>query len=369
MNNNNLAMKSLDCLEFDIKNPRLPSSIDRQPNTIIKWMLSNEHVEDLMISIGEKGYFIGEPILIIPDVDHEGKYIVIEGNRRYTSVLLLSHPDLATIKNIKIKEIVENAKFIPTEIPTLSFGSREEIIDYLGYRHITGVEPWDALSKARYLKQLADRIQISNFTEKCKSLAKQIGSKSNYVRQLLLGLDLFEKISNADFYNIPNLDDRSFEFGTFYTGIVSPNISHYLNIDLEAEYPLENIKEDHLRDFTIWLFKENDQGQTRLGESRNLRLLNKILDPKYETALNAFKNDGVSLSVAVELTDQPDMIVKVNLQKVKDDLNLAWKYLPMVKDCSAIDIEELKDDASYLRRIKEYVENWNQNKAKDDFSL
>lgn len=343
---------AIDKLEYDLNNPRLPKSLGKDKKDILDWMISKENITDLMSSIAEKGFFPGEPILVIPGESNQ--YTVIEGNRRYTATLLLSHPELAPQKKGTITDIVTNANHIPNELPALIFEKREDIIDYLGYRHITGVEPWDALAKARYLRQLSKSISGSDFGEKCKSLARQIGSKAPYVKQLLLGIELYETIETNDFFGIKGLDDRTFEFGTFYTGIVRPNISKYLGLDFEAERPAQNIDITNLNEFTTWLFKENDEGKTRLGESRNLTKLDKILDPQYPQALEAFK-EGTSLEFASELTDEPDQIVKENLKKCEEIVMLTWKYFPQVKDYSSLKKEDLRKISQYIKQMHEML--------------
>lgn len=366
-NSNNIELMPLELLTFDLENPRLPNSLGREVSDILDWMLSKENVTDLMLSIGEKGFFPGEPVLVVPHNSIPNKFVVIEGNRRYTAVLLLLHPELAPQKKQTVSDISKNASNIPTEIPTLVFKGRIDIIDYLGYRHITGVEPWDALAKARYLRQLGSNISSSDFREKCKTLARQIGSKAPYVRQLLLGIELYDLIETNDFFGISGLDDRNFDFGTFYTGIVKPNVSRHLNLNIDSEYPTENISIDALKEITNWLFKKNDEGQTRVGESRNLGKLDKILDPKYPKALEAFR-EGYSLSVASELTDETDKIVLDSIRRSEENIVLAWKYFPLIKDYSLLKKDDLKKISYYLKQMYETLEK-KQMENQDDIFL
>lgn len=367
INSNNIELMSLDSLVYDLENPRLPNSLGRDITDVLDWMLSKENVTDLMLSIGEKGFFPGEPILVIPHTSIPNKYVVIEGNRRYTAVFLLSHPELAPLKKMTVLDIARNAPHIPKEIPTLVFNERSDIIDYLGYRHITGVEPWDALAKARYLRQLSSSVPDSDFREKCKSLARQIGSKAPYVKQLLLGIELYDLIESYNFFGIKGLDDRSFDFGTFYTGIVKPNIAEYLRLDLDNESPTKEVSSEALEDITNWMFKKNEEGQTRLGESRNLGKLDKILDPKYPKALEAFR-DGHSLSIAAELTDETDKIILDSIRRSEENILLAWKYLPLMKDYSLLKKDDLKKISSYIKQIYETLEK-KQAENQEDFFL
>ena len=329
-------------LTFDIENPRIPKSLNGEDEkSVLEWMINKENVIDLMCSIGEKGFFPGEPLLVIFD-KNIGKYISIEGNRRYTATYLLQHPEKAPVRKTTINEIAINANYRPSIVPVVVFDTREEIVDYLGYRHITGIEPWDALAKARYLSILVSRLDTKiPPRERYKILARQIGSKAPYVRQILIGGSLVDIIESNNFFNIYELDDKTFEFGSFYTAIVRPNIAKYVGVDVDADDPLEDLNLSHLCDLVKWMFEKNSENQTRLGESRNLSKLNKILEPKYSKALEAFK-DGLSLTRAAELTDEADEIVRKKIEDSLKSIEIAWSYFPSVKDFNSIDQEQLK---------------------------
>lgn len=342
-NNDRIIQIPIDELVYDIENPRIPRSIKQEDaESVLEWMINKENVIDLMYSIGEKGFFPGEPLLVIRR-ESDGKYVTVEGNRRYTATYLLQYPEEAPVRKSTVSEIVANANFRPESLPVVVFNTREEIVDYLGYRHITGVEPWDALSKARYLKMLYDRLD-GDMTpaDKYRALARQIGSRAPYVRQILLGGRLVEVIEEADYFNIRDLSDQTFEFGSFYTAIVKPNIATYIGLNVDEDDALKNLEMDHLCDLVTWMFEKNGENQTRIGESRNLSRLNKILDPQYSKALVAFKN-GMSLSSAAELTDEADEIVSKKINESLEALKIAWSYFPSIKDYDVIDQEQLKD--------------------------
>lgn len=329
-------------LIYDIENPRIPQSIKQEDGEkVLEWMINKENVIDLMYSIGEKGFFPGEPLLVIKNDD--GKYVTVEGNRRYTATYLLQFPEKAPVRKSAIQEISEGANYRPEKLPVVVFDTREDIVDYLGYRHITGVEPWDALSKARYLKLLYDRLDSGMMTsEKYRALARQIGSRPSYVRQILIGGQLVDLIEENNYFEIRDLSDQTFEFGSFYTAIVKPNIAQYIGLDIDEEEPLKNLNEEHLCDLVTWMFEKNGENQTRIGESRNLNRLNKILDPRYTKALSAFKN-GFSLSAAADLTDEADEIVSKKIGESLEAIKIAWSYFPSIKDFTKLDQEQLKD--------------------------
>ncbi len=345
--NTEIISISIDNLVFDSENPRLPENLRRKKNdsdyenSVLEWMLQFENITELMGSIGEEGYFPAEPILVVPK--DEGKYEVAEGNRRLTAVKLLNNPELATKKKKTIEEILNEAKTenIPQEIPSIIFNKREDIIAYLGYKHITGVQAWDSLAKAKYLRQLKKTIPQGDFYGQCKILAKIIGSKAHYVRLLLIGVDIYIKIEEEEFYDISNLREERFDFGVFYTALHRENIGKYIGIDLESEEPIKHLNQEKLKDVTRWIFEKNTEGFTRLGESRNLPKLNKILDEEFPKALQAFK-EGKTLDEASRLTVYPREIFQENINDSLSYLEIARDYSHLVDKPTDIQADTLE---------------------------
>src|SRR5690242_6015702 len=201
----------IENLFYDPKNPRLPTSLVKGDNEkdVINWMLSDAAILELMGSIGEKGFFPAEPLLVVESENEKGKYVVGEGNRRRTAAKLLDKPELAEKRKNAINLIVKEAKVKPQVVPAFIFSKRQQILDYLGFKHITGVKPCSALAKAKYLKDLQSEYKELPINLQYRNLAKAIGSRSDYVRDLLVGLELYEKISEYDYFDIDNLNEDS----------------------------------------------------------------------------------------------------------------------------------------------------------------
>lgn len=367
---NQIEYIAVSDLMFDPENPRLPSTVrikktdDDYENEVINWMLQYENVIELMSSIGEKGFFSAEPILVVENGD--GKFEVIEGNRRLTAVKLLNDPSIAQKKKITIADLMSEVApgMIPTEIPSIKFEHRTDVLGYLGYKHITGVQPWDSLAKAKYLKQLLNTLPEDSFSNHCKTLAKIIGSKSNYVRLLLVGVFIYDKIEEENFYEIPNLNEETFSFGSFYTALNRENIANYVGIVFANENPIDSLHNDNLKDISKWLFEKNSEGFTRVGESRNLTHLNKILDPAYPKSLLAFK-EGKTLFEAVRLTNHP---IEVFIKSVDDsltNLKIARDYLHEITNPVQTIEDTLLEISKLSRMMRIAIQEINIESAED----
>jgi hypothetical protein len=338
-------------IHLDNKNPRLPKSIQESgEKTILNWILVNGSLLELMISIVENGYFAGEPILVVPHEKLKGKYTVVEGNRRVSAVKILNNPELVSKKENAIGEILKNAKKpIPTKLPVLKFKDESETLDYLGYRHITGIKQWSPLAKAIYLDKLfTARKSIKDIDEKYKILASIIGSKIYYVKRMHTTYRIFERAESKNFYDIPGVKEETIEFSNLNDALTKfSHIGAYVKIDFDKKDPISNIDEKKIKDLLEWMFYRHPQThQSRIGEVRNLAKLNVILNPDNKYAYNAFIK-GEEIDKAFTLTDEPNKLLTKSLSEAFERLQIAQNVF------YSLDIPTEKD-AELLKVINAY---------------
>jgi len=309
-----------------------------------------------MMSIGEKDYFPGEALLIVPEksTNSSPQFLVIEGNRRLTAVKLLLHPELAPVRKSAVAQASAEAKYKPTELPTLLFSKREDILAYLGYRHITGVKAWGALAKAKYLKQLLNAFGQGEPREQYKALAKTIGSRTDYVARTLAGLAVYDKIVDEDFFDIKGLNEESIDFSILTTALNYQNIPKFIGMENSQDTALNDLNEDHLKELTSWFFEKNNEGKTRLGESRKLGDLNSVVDNT--KALDAFRK-GTPLKNAVLLTEKPGVIFRTATHEAQIRLEIARDTILSVEDLSDSDSNLLFNIQKLARSLKLIIDD------------
>lgn len=354
--------KNVDDLLFDPQNPRLPPSVNSENDSeVITWLLREASIMELMGAIGQNGYFAGEPVLVVPSEKHAGKFEVVEGNRRLCAVKLLVNPSLAPIRQGPVQDIAKEAKYHPTHLPVVIYNNRDEILAYLGYRHITGIKEWGPLAKAKYLWQLREsyKNQLSpeeqrdsdSTSKQFTLLAKTIGSKSNYVARLLTGYKLLITIKEADFYDIKALNEESINFSILTTALSYAKILEFLGLKSVSDVEAEELNSDNLKEMTSWLFEPLPQGNTRLGDSRNLSRLASIVSN--QIALQAFRN-GASISDAYKFTEQPGEIfreaIRTALREVKVGQDYVYKVTDLV-DSDASIISEVFNIARIVHTV------------------
>ena len=309
---NDFQTLDIDLLEFDKDNPRLPTSVRGDDEArILIYLATKTALENLMSSIGENSFFSGEAIVVI----HAdcGKYTVIEGNRRLAALRLLQNPTLVNVPGIE--RAAQEASHKPTEIPAYVVDSRDATLQYLGFRHISGVQRWDPLAKARYLESLFERTE-GEASRRYTSVAREIGSTSTTVRRNLDALAAYRIIEQNGFYDVSEIAEETFQFGTFYTAISNVDVSNFVGTKDSGTptHPITTptvVIEENLEELVRFMFERDAQGNTKLGESRNIGTLGKVLDnPESLKALRM----GHSLQTAYRLTPhgRDDFVRHVN---------------------------------------------------------
>lgn len=361
-----VAHTSVELLDFDSLNPRLPNYLNKgDDGEVIDWMLKEANIVELMWSIGAQGYFEGEPLIVVPSRTKAKHFEVVEGNRRLTAVKLLHNPELASTRKSAVVDAAKAAQIKPAKLPVLEFGSRDEVLRFLAYRHITGIEPWNPLQKARYLKQLASSGDFKKLKkdELRRRLAKEIGSNSNYVARMMAGLAVYDTIQDANYFDLPGLDEKkvSNSYSLLTTALTYAAISKYIGMEGPTDDEIRGLDKKHLKELTSWIFEENSEHQTRLGESRNLeKLARVVVEPK---ALEKFRA-GRPLAEADLLTSGPLEAFRTSLSEAKARLETARDCVQMIETFSTEDSDQLKEIQKLSRLLVNYVDETLMDKPK-----
>lgn len=333
-------------LNFDPSNPRLPSSLDEATEEeILRWMCADGGILDLMRSIGEQGYFDGEPLLVTKS--NESGYVVVEGNRRLAALKLLQNPTLIDYRQKTMLRIVDEANTTPTNVPCMVYKDKDDVLEYLGYRHVTGIKSWSPLAKARYLQELSVSKRFADVDDdlKYRQLARVIGSRVDYVKRILAGLKLYDDIEENGFYGIKDLDEDTISFSLVTTALGHPGIVDFLGLDSSQDLEQHNLDQKNLEDLTRWTFERLD-GRTRLGESRHFRDLNKVVAK--EIALKEFRENHRTLQEALLYTDQPAENLRKLLQTAKRSLQDGLEQVYLVRGGLDENHSELLKDIEFL---------------------
>ena len=304
---NEIAYIPLVALVFDPHNPRLPPEIARSDDqSIINYMLREANLIELMQAIAQNGYFRSEPLLVVPE--KSGKFTVVEGNRRLAAVKLIANPNLASVRHNSIEKIIQSKNKDIKEIPCIQHKKRDDVLEYLGYRHITGVKSWGSLEKARYLKQLFEKLDKANsLEENHKILAKMIGSRADHVGRLLSSLKLYDMANEKAYFKI-EIDPKDIDFSILYTAIGYKHIREHIGLEHSGDINQEHIEWDNFGFIFGCLFDP----KKKISDSREIADLNSVVGNS--DALNEYKK-GMPLSEAIYYTDAPAETFSLLLDK------------------------------------------------------
>lgn len=340
---------TLDELALDLENPRLPKELNAgAADTIVNWLLDETSLIDLMLAIGNNGYFVGEPLLVAKEND---KYVVVEGNRRLSCLMLLQHPEIATKQKSKVNRVIELTSERPTLIPCILFDAREDIEQYLGFKHVTGVKEWSVLAKARYLNGLLPRLVSQDANDQYKELAKKIGSKADYVRRLLVAYQLYLLIEDNDFFKIPGLTETTLYFGYLVDCLHRVNIREFIGVEINSPTPVQQLaQEEYLQNFENlidWFFRKNEFNKTLVkGDSKSLTKLDTVLS--HHIAKEKFCMSG-DLEAAFSYTEETSVSFHSNLSQSLNFLELAQGQIHKIEQHGVTDKDVLTQIHSLAR--------------------
>lgn len=329
----------ISSLRPDWRNPRFPFRAEdnfADDNQVYCYIEENFDAISVAESISRHGFFSSEPLIAIPDKD--GTYVVLEGNRRLTALRGLS--DAALRRNFsdpRWSSIVANV--LPeTEVPVLIAESREEVAPILGYRHVTGITPWDPFQQARYVADLIDDPD-TNLT--AADVAERIGRDVSEVRSFYRNYSIVEQA--RDEFNIEDADRIVDEFGVWNRAMTTSGIRNYIGAPaprdvVEGSYPLPEEAKQLLDNVVTWVFgdarvpSEAGSGpQSKAGrlitDSRELTRLGKVLS---NDDGRAALESGVDLAGAEAAMVDKEQRFRASLHAALSSLNRAKRDKPAV---------------------------------------
>lgn len=287
----------INVLRLDPLNPRLPEEIQgRSQEELAKFIVRTYQPLSVATSIAEHGYFESEPLIAVPEKD--GTFTVVEGNRRLTAIKGLAEPELrAQFTSKQAWEAAAAQADLPADFPVLVVEDRASVAPIIGYRHISGIEPWEPFAKARFIASLVDNSNLS-FTEVAGLVGETKGDVAadyrNYaiLRQARedLGLETWqveEKFGVFD--NAMGYVQLRAHIGAPDPGAVDP-----------ASKPIPSDRTHELSELLVWIFGDADEQGRVIQDSRELRLLSTVVASP--VGLEALRNEG-DLATAIEAVD------------------------------------------------------------------
>lgn len=323
-----IVWESVDNLLLDPENPRLASGRQTDSPTqlsLIKRLWTEMAVDELVMSIAANGFFSEEPLFVIPTNNDrwDGKYYVVEGNRRLAAVRILLDSKLRSqlrITNMPELDDIQRAKL--QKLPVSKYEDRKELWAFLSFRHINAPQAWDAYSKAKFVALVHDDYGIS-----LEEISRRIGDQHETVKRLYRGYKALNQAENAGVYDIEERYRDQFYFSHWYTALAYPQFQEFLGITLDDFDKSEPIPESHLGELgelLIWIYGRKSNG-TEIKpivrrQNPDLNQLREVISSPQ--ALDALRS-GYSLERSHEVSAGDERRFRESLTRAKDELQRA----------------------------------------------
>jgi hypothetical protein len=233
------------------------------------------------------GYFSSEPMIAIPG--ENGKWIVVEGNRRLTAVLGLTDQNIRSqfLDAKKWETLASTSKLLSTDlIPVVIAQNRLAVVPVIGTRHISGILAWRPYPQARYIANLID---VENLT--ATHVANMIGLSKTTVN------DLYREQAIAAQAKALGIDTGNVEssFSLLTVAMRNSKLREHVGAPVSSQLtpgsnPIPNNKVDELKEVLVFIFG-SDEKEPVISDSRQITsLANVVANPAGLQALREGKS-------------------------------------------------------------------------------
>lgn len=232
----------------------------------------NKHYDPLRIaeSIATHEFFQSEPLIAVRDGEH---FRVIEGNRRLTALRGLADEGLRNLFSKENKGWKNLPPSYPASVPVLIVEDERSVAPLLGYRHISGIEPWEPYAQARYIAKLVEEV------EGIGRVAELVGRDVSEVRAMYRDHEILAQAESM--FKVDVTRARA-AFGVFANAMARRGVQSYISAPQPRfvkteEWPIPTDKEPQLRELLNWIFGGARGDGRVINDSRQLGELARVL--------------------------------------------------------------------------------------------
>ena len=328
-----------DSLHFDIANPRLCEfgiTESTPQNELLDKLWGAMGAEEILLSIAASGFFPHEPLIVIPKSKIPDEFVVVEGNRRLAAVRVIRDPEfLKKYSSTRLPNIREEIRAQLEELPCLIVKSREEVWQFLGFKHVNGAAKWSSYAKAKFIAQVHHDYGLP-----IVEIAGQIGDTSKVAQKLYRAQMVIEQAEKNKIFDLGDINAPRLYFSHLYNGLNLEGIKSFVRLrefSEELKEPVPADKLEELEELLVWMFgsKKNQQIPIVTSQNPDLKILSDAL--KNKDSISALR-DGQSLEIAHEISLPDPHKFQRSLSAAKRSLYDAQKYVALGYDGKDIDL-------------------------------
>jgi ParB-like nuclease family protein len=314
-----MVTKSIDELQLDPQNPRLPEELLGEPQEkLLGYLYNNGVLEELAQSFVDNGFFVHEPLIITRAA--KGRYVVLEGNRRLAALMILRSQPEAEGLDLGVRASRQQLAAL-ADIPCFEVKDRNEVYRFLGFRHIGGIKKWGAEAKARYIEAEVDRAIERGSEQPFRDVGKRVGSNALGVRNSYIALAILRHAQEE--FGIAARELRNNRFGVWTRALNSPEIREYIGWDEVVEYEdvernLKHLRRENLARVIADLTPLAPGAKALVDDSRKITDYGRILANKRASSMLIKYRDFDAAKRVVDELDLP-----TRLRKIKNDCDIA----------------------------------------------
>jgi hypothetical protein len=178
-----------------------------------------------MDSIKASGFVSVDRLVVKELKDHEGCYVVLEGNRRTTACKLLSR-EYKEGGSFELEPIIDSIESLECLVYSGDTTTSKITSKIQGLRHITRTKDWSPYSQAKHIENLMKSENMN-----AKEIHDVVGIPKNDVTRSLRGLRVFEQAIKENKDDCPAIEDTN-NFSIFYESVGKSKVwQNYLKWD------------------------------------------------------------------------------------------------------------------------------------------
>lgn len=304
-----LMQVPISSLLLDPYNPRLPESLRGGEQADLAVVLEmGFDAFAVAQSIADNGFFAAEPLIAIHG-EQDGKYIVVEGNRRLTALLGLSHPEIRQefADPSKWAGVAENSGTSPDVIvPIVVHKDRAATHVEVSRAHVVGKLAWRPYMQARFIAaRVAEGRSIAE-------VADLIGITKSKAADLYRDQAIVAQAEKAGL----NTGEVEKAFSVLTVAMSNTKLRDHISAPLGSRLepgtdPVPDGKVDHLKELISWVFG-HDEAEPVITDSRQMSALGNVVAS--DVGLSALRS-GKSLDEAKQLVQSAGMDPRERLIK------------------------------------------------------
>ncbi|MGY6695382.1 MAG: hypothetical protein ACXIUW_05040 [Roseinatronobacter sp.] len=229
--------------------------------------------------------------MIVMD-DGQGKFIVLEGNRRLAALKVLRDPVAARAARITPPELIGRVRETLDAVNVYRVEDRSGAQEIIGFKHINGPRPWDAIAKARYANEWLKREEAKGSDGlSLIEIADRMGDNNSTLRRMVTALRVLEQAEESKTWSVEDRKPKRFAFSHLYTGLTYPNIANYIGLPESAPGddprldPVPQEKLPRLRELLSLLYGDRREGEEPViqSQARDLKRLRDVMGHRAAT--------------------------------------------------------------------------------------